>query len=114
MIKILLYLLSIDIKEGIEYIVSNSPLEVIPPQIDNDLTKSITENLHTLSNSIIKANPDWLKYKIVEVINNEDHTQLWYFSRIPYEYKYMINTKFHFIKLSMTENNKILRLKYMI
>jgi rRNA maturation protein Rpf1 len=112
MTKIVLYLLSIDIKEGIEYIVSSSILELKPPIANNDTTRSVKENLYELSSSIINANPDWLKYKIVNVLNKEGITELWYFARIPHEYKYMINKNYHTIKLSTSEDNDVLRLKY--
>lgn len=114
MTKIVLYLLSIDLKEAIEYIVSSNLLEVNPPSVTNDTSKSIEENLNSLSADVVKANPDWLKYKIVNVINQNNCTELWYFARIPYEYKYMINKNYNMIKLSTCEDNRILRLKYFL
>jgi len=112
MTKINLYLLSIDLKEAIEYIVSTSLVEVKVPSSINDISKSIEDNINELSLGVIKANPEWLKYKIVNVVNEKDSTELWYFARIPYEYKYMINKNYHMIKLSASEDNRILRLKY--
>jgi hypothetical protein len=114
MTEIILFLLSIDIKEGIEYIVSKNVLELQPPRIKNDLSNTVRDNLYSFVQSIIKANPDWLKLKIVDVVNKEDKTELWYFARIPYEYKYMIDNSHHLIKLSATEDNNILRLKYFL
>lgn len=114
MTDIVLFLLSIDIKEGIEYIVSKNILEIQPPRITNDVSIDMKENLKTFAQSVIKANPDWLKFKIVDVLNKDQKTELWYFARIPYEYKYMIDHSYHLIKLSSTDDNNILRLKYFL
>jgi hypothetical protein len=114
MTKIVLFLLSIDIKEGIEYIVSKSMVELKLPSINNDITNTIKDNINTFAKTVVKANPDWLKFKIVDVINTDECTELWFFARIPYEYKYMLSSDYHMVKLSITDNNNILRMKYLI
>lgn len=113
MTNLILCLFSIDHKDGSEYILSKNKIELSLPSISNDTSISIEDNLSKLVDSCIKADTKWLKLKIFELRNINDHLEVYYMGRIPYEYKYMTKDSF-FISPALTDNAIVYKMKYFI
>jgi hypothetical protein len=113
MTKLILCLFTIDNKDVLDYILSRSNITLSLPYLDNDVNLTIKENIKNLVDSCVRADVDWLKLKVFEIRNVGQDTEILYFGRIPYEYKYMVKNAY-FIRPSITEDETILKMKYFI
>lgn len=113
MTKLILCLFTIDNKDALDYILSRSNITLSLPYLENDVSLTIKENIKNLVDSCVRADVDWLKLKVFEIRNVGQDTEILYFGRIPYEYKYMVKNAY-FVRPSITEDETILKMKYFI
>lgn len=113
MIKLILCIFSIDYKDGLEYIMSTSKVQVKLPYLENNPNISIQENLKTLIETYIKVDTNWLKLKIFDIINKDGSTEIYYLGRIPYEYKHMTKDIF-LVRPELSDDPTLMKMKYFI
>ena len=85
--KLKLIIMSYDIQNNESYILSLAETELVLPDIDNNASKPIKENLSELVKKYLYVNVDWLELKVYDVRNIDNENHIYFIGMIPKEYE---------------------------